>query len=144
MTLKDILRHKGTEVYSITPDETVADAVQSLVAHNCGSLLVIDPRSEWPMAGIITERDILRLTAAKRAPLDRIKVKEVMTVDLTTGALSDSVDDVMGLMTEKRIRHLPILEDDQLQGIISIGDVVKSHVSELATENHYLKEYIQS
>ncbi len=144
MTLKEILRQKGTEVYSITPDETVADAVQSLVDHNCGSLLVIDPKSGRPMAGIITERDILRVTAAKVGPLDQIKVKEVMTVDVTTGTLSDSVDDVMGLMTEQRIRHLPIVEDDELKGIISIGDVVKAHVGELATENHYLKEYIQS
>jgi CBS domain-containing protein len=95
------------------------------------------------MVGIITERDILRCCAARRMPLDACRVEDTMTGDVVTGKPGDSVEDTMGLMTEKRIRHLPILEDGRLCGLISIGDVVKAQHRIMAIENQYLKTYIQ-
>jgi CBS domain-containing protein len=147
MRLQDILRLKGTEVYAISPDATLDEVVRVLIEHNCGSLVVCEAASgqkHGPMVGIITERDILRACAAGRGPLDRLKVAEIMSRHPVTATPGDTIEDTMGLMTERRIRHLPILDDGQLAGIISIGDVVKAHHDQVALENHYLKSYIQS
>ena len=144
MTLQEILRAKGSQVFCIAPDETLETVVQTLVENNCGSLLVRDPQTDKPMVGIVTERDILRTTAATKKPLAEIRVHEVMTADVITAAPSDSVESVMGLLTQKRIRHLPVVENSELIGMISIGDVVKAQFDQLAMENHYLKSYIQS
>ena len=95
------------------------------------------------MEGIITDRDILRATADENVSLKQVRVSEVMTVEVITGGPDDSVASVMGLLTEKRIRHLPIVHGGKLIGMISIGDVVKAQFNELAMENHYLKEYLQ-
>ena len=141
MTLQDILRVKGTEVYSTVPTATLAQVVQLLVEHNCGSLVVLAEESSRRMVGIITERDILRVCATGKS-LDQLRVDTVMTTDVITGRMDDSVADIMGLMTENRIRHLPLLEKGELMGIISIGDVVKAQHNQLSAENHYLKNYI--
>jgi CBS domain-containing protein len=94
------------------------------------------------MLGIITERDILRACAARRGPLESTRVSDVMTTNVVTGSPCDSVEDTMGLMTEHRIRHLPVLENDKLVGIVSIGDIVKAQHDALTMENHYLKSYL--
>ena len=143
MNLHEILRRKGSVVFSVDPDATLEDVVQKLVENNCGSLLVCREDSEKPMEGIVTERDILRTTAATKKPLREIRVTEVMSVDLIVGSPNDSIESVMGLLTKNRIRHLPVVEENQLKGMISIGDVVKAQFDELAMENHYLKSYIQ-
>ena len=142
MTLQEILRAKGSKVHTITPDASLDDVVQTLVKHNCGSLVVCRDESCPEVLGIITERDILRATAARRGSLNAIAVQDVMTRDLVTGTPNASIEHIMCLMTKHRIRHLPILEDGQLRGIISIGDVVKSQLDHLSMENHYLKTYI--
>lgn len=143
MTLQDILRIKGSDVYSIGPDATLADVVKSLMAHRCGSLVVLDSE-DGTLLGIITERDILRACADNRAPLAELSVSDYMTTDLIRGTSTDSVEDTMGVMTEHRVRHLPVVDDNRLVGLISIGDVVKSHHHQCVVENHYLKSYIQS
>src|SRR5690606_37217927 len=94
--------------------------------------------------GIITERDILRACAEQRAPLTSLLVRDYMSAELVTGGSADSVRDTMGQMTDHRIRHLPIVDDGRLVGLISIGDVVKAHYHETQVENHLLKSYIQS
>lgn len=148
MMLQEILRRKGSKVHAIGPQATLDQVVQKLVENNCGSLLVCerpdDCESPGSLLGIITERDILRACASRRGPLDQLKVVDVMSAELITGSPTDSIDDTMGLMTEQRVRHLPIMVDGRLAGIISIGDVVKAHHDEVAMENHYLKSYIQS
>jgi CBS domain-containing protein len=146
MTLNDLLRAKGTAVLTIEPSATLDDVVQKLVKHNCGSLVVCEPSPAGTaprMAGIITERDILRACAARKTPLDQVLVSQVMTTKVVTGALADGVEHVMGLMTENRIRHLPVLDQGRLAGLISIGDIVKAQHAQYALENHYLKSYIQ-
>lgn len=148
MKLQEILRRKGSKVHSIGPDATLDDVVQKLVENNCGSLVVCHPAADGTglgtLVGIITERDILRACAGRRGPLHQINVTDAMSHNLVTGSPDDSVDDTMGLMTERRIRHLPILVEGRLAGMISIGDVVKAHHDEVTMENHYLKSYIQS
>lgn len=146
MTLQEILSGKGSGVHTITPSSTLEDVVQTLVKHNCGSLVVCDSAdgARRRMLGIITERDILRACAAHLGSLESISVSHVMTTNVVTGAPADSIEDTMGLMTDKRIRHLPVLNGDQLVGIVSIGDIVKTQHDQLTMENHYLKSYIQS
>lgn len=93
---------------------------------NCGSLVVCTGAGSGTIAGIITERDMLQAYAHYRGSFDGVRVRDVMTADLITGTPNDSVEDTMGLMTNRRVRHLPILDDERrLVGLISIGDVVK-------------------
>lgn len=141
MKLSDILRTKGHSVLTIGPRATLAEVVSTMVEHNCGSLVVCDGDA---LVGIITERDILRVCASDTRSLREIVVEERMTRDVITGLASDPISSVMGLMTERRIRHLPVLEDGKLAGLVSIGDVVKAEHSTLSVENQYLKHYIQS
>ncbi len=140
MRLRDILRVKGSQVHTISPSATLQDVANILVQHNCGSLVVTDGDQ---LCGIITERDILRAAAASDPPLIDCLVRDHMTGKLITGSPDESLSEVMGQMTEHRIRHLPILENGRLVGIISIVDVVKAQHDQLSMENHYLKNYIQ-
>jgi len=145
MTLQEILSAKGTKVLSISPEATLAEVVQKLVQFNCGSLVVCKNEDCSHMVGIITERDILRACAAGKKALDQVRVEEVMSHDLVTGSPNDTIQYAMGVMTERRVRHLPIVEDEgRLVGMISIGDLVKNQHDQLSMENHYLKTYIQS
>jgi CBS domain-containing protein len=141
MKLADILAHKGSKVHSIGPVASLAEVVQVLNRHNIGSLMVCPEDDCKRMLGIITERDILRACAARR-PLETTEVSDVMTHDVVTGSPCDSVEDTMGVMTDNRIRHLPVLDNDELVGIVSIGDIVKAQHDALTMENHYLKSYL--
>ncbi|NLY01350.1 MAG: CBS domain-containing protein [Rhodopirellula sp.] len=146
MTLQDILKTKGSVVYSVEPTATLEDVILRLVQHNVGALLVCDRDfSEGErLVGIITERDILHITAKSHGALGSMKVADHMTTRLISASPQDSVDAVMGMMTDNRIRHLPVLNDNRLVGIVSIGDVVKSQLERLALENQFMKDYIQS
>jgi CBS domain-containing protein len=141
MKIRDILRGKGAEVVTIHPEATVHQAMQVLVHHRIGSLVVIGERGK--IAGIITERDILRECAAYSERVKETTVREVMTTNLIIGVPDDEVGYVMGIMTHNRIRHLPIIAGERLEGMISIGDVVKAQLEETEFENRYLKDYIQ-
>jgi CBS domain-containing protein len=141
MLLSEILGAKGRMVHTCSPEDTLADVVELMVGHNIGSLVVL---KDGEMVGIITERDILRASAATRGSLEFAQVHERMTRCPIVASPQDDLPDVMGVMTERRIRHLPVVERGQLIGIISIGDLVKAQHDELSRENHYLKSYIQS
>ena len=143
--LQEILLTKGARVLSISPRATLADVVEKLVKHNCGSLVVCEEEDCTRMLGIITERDILRSCAGGNAAFNQIRVVDVMSRELITGSPQESVQQAMGVMTDHRIRHLPIVDDDgKLIGMVSIGDLVKQQHDQLSMENHYLKSYIQS
>jgi CBS domain-containing protein len=146
MTLSDILKAKGSTVHTIHAEASLQEATQALVRHNVGALVVCDRdlQTGERLLGIITERDITRVCAADRGPLSGIRVAEVMTTRLLTGSLQDSVEDTMGLMTSHRIRHVPVLAEGRMVGIVSIGDVVKSQHDRLAMENQFMKNYITS
>ncbi len=141
MKLKEILHAKGTKVHTTTPDVLLQRVVEQLVENNCGSLVVVEPNAPRVLVGIITERDIMRSCAAGKS-LQTTRVAEVMTVEVTIGHIADSVSDTMGLLTRKRIRHLPVVEDGKIAGMISIGDVVKAQHDAVTAENHHLKHYI--
>lgn len=141
MRLKEILDAKGGDVLKIERTATLADVVRKMCDHNCGSLIVCEDEK---LTGIISERDILRAIAELDAPLETITVEMRMTRDVVTGSPDDNINDTMGVMTRSRIRHLPVLDDGKLSGLISIGDIVKAQHQKLEQENHLLMTYIQS
>ncbi len=142
MLLKDILRQKTKEVHSISPSASLDDVVTELVRFNIGSLLVRET-SDGPVQGIITERDILRAQAAHRAPLAQMQVGVYMSSELITAQPDDDITVAMRLMTTHRVRHLPVIREGELYGLISIGDIVKAHHDELEMENYHMRSYIQ-
>lgn len=140
MNLQSILDRKGTQVHQVAPTATLAEAVRLMVEHNCGSLVVMD---EDLLLGIISERDILRTIADDRRSLSAIPVAERMTRRMVTAQPEDEISHTMGVMSRFRIRHLPVLVNDRLVGLVSIGDLVKAQHEQLAVENHFLMNYIQ-
>jgi CBS domain-containing protein len=139
MNVGEILRDKGSKVITARPDQTLAEAIQLLVNHGVGSLLVVDRER---IVGILTERDVLRENARHFDRMGPVPVSEVMTSDVLIGLVDDSLDDVMGLMTEKRVRHLPIMDKGKLVGIVSIGDVVKAKCRQSEVAIRHLTDYI--
>jgi len=140
MKVEEILRKKGDDVVTITESQSVLDAAQLLVEHNIGGLVVTEGGSP---TGILTERDILRLTARTPGTLGSIQVGSAMTRELITANLDDRLHAMMEVMTENKIRHLPIMEGDRLAGIISIGDLVNACRLMAEQENSQLRQYIQ-
>ncbi len=140
MKMEEILRKKGHDVVTITESQSVLDAAKLLVDHNIGGLVVTE--GEHP-TGILTERDILRLTAQSPGELASIQVGAVMTRELITARPGDRLADMMDVMTENKIRHLPIMEEGRLAGIISIGDLVDACRTIAEEENSHLRQYIQ-
>lgn len=141
MQIAEILRRKGPAVATVTPETTVRALLATLAELNIGAV-VVSPDGER-ISGIVSERDVVRKLHARGAELLDTPVAEIMTVNVRTCAPGDSVDGLRNTMTEHRIRHLPVVYDDRLVGIVSIGDVVKSAISELTTERQHLVEYVQ-
>lgn len=146
MKLMDILRVKGSMVHCVGPGASLKQVVDKLVEFNIGSLVVREDlgMNFGRVLGIITERDILKAVATGCESLESRQVGEAMSKDLIVGSPFDTIDETMGQMTDHRIRHLPVMDGDELKGMISIGDVVKAHHHLAVVENHYLKSYIQS
>ncbi len=140
MKIEEILRTKGHEVVTITEAQSVLDAAQLLVERNIGGLVVTDGQR---LRGIITERDVLRLAAEASVDLSAVSVGSVMTRDVITATPDDQLVEMMDIMTEHRIRHLPVMDDERLAGIISIGDLVNACRLSAERENSQLREYIQ-
>ncbi len=134
-----ILRTKGSRVWKIPQDATVLEALQIMAEKHIGAVLVMDGKE---VAGIFTERDFARKVGLFDTKPSAVKVGEVMSSELITISPNDSVNVCMELMTEKRIRHLPVLDKDHLVGIVSIGDVVKDIIDELQFMVKQLENYI--
>jgi CBS domain-containing protein len=140
MKIREVLDRKGRNVVTITPDASVASAIRLLVRHGIGSVVVMEGAE---VLGILTERDILRLTDDDPTALAAIPVGEVMTVELVVGTPDDDLPHVMDIMTQRKVRHLPVVENGLLFGLISIGDVVNALRRSAEHENHYLRDYVQ-
>jgi CBS domain-containing protein len=140
MRIRDILRIKGTEVITVAPDQAVLAAVEILSEHRIGALVV--QSGDDAVEGIISERDVLNLVAGDPGAVAVTPVRDVMTRDVIVGVPSDDLDYVMNTMTNNRIRHLPIMEDGRLHGILSIGDVVNALRRSVESENRHLRDYI--
>ena len=137
-----ILEAKGTEVLRIDASATVLDAVRRMVESNVGSLLVTE---EGKVAGIVTERDYLRRVTVEGRTEEETKVREIMSAPLVYVTPDTSIDECMAVMTERRIRHLPVLTDDrEVAGIVSIGDVVKFQSKQQSSQIRLLTDYISS
>lgn len=142
MVLGQILRAKGQEVFAIEPTASLWDAACKMGELNVGSLVVCNERRT--LLGIVTERDILRAVAERRAALAELSVENHMTRDTVTATLDASLPEAMELMTERRIRHLPIVDRGELAGIVSIGDLVKAQLDQVSLEHQFMLTYIQS
>ena len=140
MTVARILAEKGREVATTEPHRTLNEVVTLLAARGIGAVVVAD--ASQAVLGILSERDVVRVIAQSGAAALDDPVSRHMTAKVTTVTSSDTIDHVMATMTEGRFRHLPVVEGGRLMGIISIGDVVKRHVSQLDSERQALREYI--
>ena len=139
MNVSEILGSKGSEVITAGPDLSLVEAIRMLVGAGVGCLVIVDRRR---VVGILTERDILRENARHFDKLAQTRIADIMTEDVIIGFPDDDVDYLMGLMTAKRIRHVPILSHGQLAGLVSIGDVVKAKVRHAEVEIRHLTDYI--
>jgi len=139
-TVANVLAVKGSEVFTVAPGASVYEALQILAEKNAGALVVTDGGK---LVGIISERDYARKVAlVDRTSRDTL-VSEIMSRDVKTVAPTASIEDCMELMTERHIRHLPVLEDNELVGVVSIGDVVKTVIADLAAMVEQLDSYIR-
>lgn len=142
MKLEDVLAAKGRRVVSVSAKSSIADAIRTMHAEKVGAVLV--PDAEGCPVGIFTERDAVRLYAEGDRDFDALTVATRMTCSLVVGRLSMTVDEALRLMTERRFRHLPVVEDGRLLGLVSIGDLVKIRLEETAQEAQALRAYIAS
>jgi CBS domain-containing protein len=141
MNLKDVLAAKGHRVVTVPAKSSIADAIRTMYTEKVGAVMV--PDSEGCLVGIFTERDVVRLHAEGDDDFDA-QVGARMTCSVVVGRLSMSVDDALALMTERRFRHLPVVEAGRLIGLVSIGDLVKAKLGETEGEAQSLRAYIAS
>lgn len=140
MLIGEVLRRKGSDVATVAPEATISEVIELLARHGVGALVVSSDGST--VAGIISERDVVRAMAADgRDVVDR-SAAEVMTREVVTCSETATIDQLMDEMTERRFRHVPVTEDGRLVGIVSIGDVVNARVRTLETETRQLTNYI--
>ena len=139
MRIADVLRTKGAAVATITPETSVSGLLTELSLHNIGAMVVV---SADGVVGIVSERDVVRKLHEHGVELLRLPVSEIMTTMVATCSPTDTVDHLTALMTTKRVRHIPVVENDRLVGIVSIGDVVKQRMEELESEQRALQDYI--
>ena len=140
MLVSHILRDKGRDVLAIGPDATLAEAATILTKHRIGALVVRS--DDGTLVGVLSERDIVRAVAEEGAAALTLSIAERMTKDVATCEETDTIEEIMETMTRCRFRHMPVLDDDNIVGIVSIGDVVKTRIAETLREAQALKEYI--
>jgi CBS domain-containing protein len=141
-TVLDVVKHKGDKVVTVVPDQTIASVADVLTQNRIGATPVTDQNGR--LIGIISERDIIHGLAKYGDAVRQLPVDRLMTRDVVTCSLEDSIVGLMEVMTNRRIRHLPVVENGRLRGIISIGDVVKQRLAEAQFELDELRRYISS
>lgn len=139
MRIQDVLRNKGNAVATITPDATVKELLAGLAERNIGAMVVVAADG---IAGMVSERDVVRQLHSSGAQVLDSPVSKIMTSVVATCRRDDSVDAISALMTENRVRHVPVVDNGELVGIVSIGDVVKTRIDELESEHAQLQSYI--
>lgn len=140
-TVRQILDNKGTDVWSVTPETRAQDALVLMEAKNIGAVLVMDQEN---LVGILSERDFIRNLVLRGGEIGSVRVDEVMTVRPLCVTPAQTVDECMALMTDKRIRHLPVIDDGRVVGLMSIGDAVKATIAEQQFVIEQLELYIAS
>ena len=142
MAVAHILRQKGTSVVTVEPGDSVQTIVDMLARHRIGAVVVVDPSGG--IAGIVSERDVVRAMAGDASAVLSKTAADIMTSKVRTCAPSDSEAELMQLMTEHRIRHLPVIANGRVAGMVSIGDVVKLRIESMEAEADQMKTYIAS
>ncbi len=142
MKLAELIKGQKSDIVKIRANSKIADAANTMTSNKIGALLVEDETGA--IAGILSERDIVRGMGPHGADLHDVEVSELMTKDLIRCASQDTVNEAMAMMTDRRIRHLPVFDDDELVGFISIGDLVKCRIMEVQGEAEALRQYIMS
>lgn len=142
MRIQDVLRRKGTDVATIQPAASVRDLLAELHSHQVGALVVSS--DERTVEGIVSERDVVRRLHEQGLELLDVEVQTIMTADVHTCGPDDTLHDIMRVMTERRVRHIPVLVDQELAGLVSIGDIVRHRIEELEEERSQLEQYISS
>jgi CBS domain-containing protein len=140
MYVRSLLKSKGSDVITTNPDETVEATARLLTANRIGAVVVCDEGRS--LVGIISERDIVQGMAETGGAVCGRHVRDLMKTEVRTCAPEDSITEIMSIMTTRRIRHLPVVEDGVLVGIISIGDVVKHRLEEIESEVEGLRDYV--
>jgi CBS domain-containing protein len=140
MKLGELLSGKGRHVFTAHPEDTVLDAVRKLVSHNIGALAVVD--SHGKLVGIFTERDVLRLCALSPINFATILLHDHMTKNLVTGNSQATMEEALAVMSEQRIRHLPVVDDEKLTGMVSQGDLVKASLEDMKFEHKQLTNFV--
>ncbi len=140
MTVEHILQNKGRDVISIAPQRTLADAARLLSERRIGAVVVCEP--ERPVLGILSERDIVRAVAGRGGQALQEPVSSQMTREVVTCTRQSAINDVMEIMTRGKFRHVPVVENGKLTGIVSIGDIVKHRLAEVEAETAAMREYI--
>ena len=140
--VSSVLKHKGHEVVTVTSDQTVTAIVTVLAKNRIGAVPVVNDKGQ--IIGIISERDIIRGMAQHAGSVLTLAADKLMSRDVKTCSTEDTLDDLMEVMTRQRIRHLPVIADGALHGIVSIGDVVKQRLEEVQSEAEELRNYIRS
>ena len=141
MTIASILRSKGSEVVSVRPTSTLGEVAHILVRHRIGAVLVRES-DDAPPVGILSERDIVRVFASEDGLTDGITAADAMTRILHTVTPETPITQALEMMTDRRVRHLPVLRDGQLAGMVSIGDLVKARIEAAVSEADALRDYV--
>lgn len=139
MRIADVLKNKGAGVLTVAPDTVVSELLAGLVTRNVGAMVVVGPDG---LVGIVSERDVMRKLHEHGAAVLLRPVADIMTVQVVHCTSDDTVDSLSGLMTTHRVRHVPVVDNGQLVGIVSIGDVVKTRMEELQVQQEQLEAYI--
>jgi CBS domain-containing protein len=139
--ISEVLKSKGDSVVTVSPETTVRELVAMLAEHNIGAVVVSTP--DEPLVGIVSERDIVRGLVEGTGVLDAT-ISDIMTAQVRTAEPTATVEDLMRLMTDHRVRHIPVVSGGRLHGIVSIGDVVKSRIRELEFERDQLESYVSN
>ena len=142
MLVREVLERKGSEVVSVGSDQAIWAVLRKFQINRVGALVVTDEAGD--LVGLLSERDLVHGLASRGKQLIDLTVREVMTTDVPTCSPSDRVTDVMSTMTNRRVRHLPVVDDGQLRGLISIGDAVKARLDDAALENRVLRDLSRS
>jgi CBS domain-containing protein len=142
MAVAHILRQKGSDVVTVSPSDSVQTIVDMLARHRIGAVVVLDPKGA--ISGIVSERDVVRALAGGGTGIMKKSAADIMTAKVMTCQPTDSEAELMQLMTENRIRHLPVVSQGRLAGMISIGDVVKLRIESIEREAEDMKSYIAS
>lgn len=138
--IADLLRHKGTEVVTAVPELSVSGLLEDLSRHNIGAMVVVDEAGR--LVGIVSERDVVRRLNERGAEVLHAPIAEIMTTQVVTCEPGEAVNNLAAIMTERRIRHMPVVENGRLVGLVSIGDVVRSRIEQLESQSEQLESYI--